>query len=105
MDGHGPIIPESQEEQEGTLEWYFITAGFVKTLTPRLVGSLVKGNDLVKHYIEWCETPELRTPGFVYLDRAVRYDVTGKALIIVPQPQPEDNYYFGCPSYLFPYYS
>ena len=94
-------IPESQEERQVNLEWYFMTAGFVKMLTPRLVGSLVKGTDVVKQYIEWCETPEVRTSGFVYLDRAVRYDVAGTPLVIVPQPQQEDNYYFGCPSYLF----
>ena len=56
----------------------------------------------MKHYIEWCETPEERTPGFVYADRAVRYDVPGQPVVMVGQPRQEDSYYFGCPPYLFP---
>ena len=51
-------VPESHEEKDGGMEWYFHTAGFIKMLTPRLVNSLVKGGDVTKHYIEWCKTPE-----------------------------------------------
>ena len=60
-----PDVKPTYLPRRSQLKWYFHSAGFVKTLTPRLVGSLVKRSDVVKHYIEWCETPEERTPGFV----------------------------------------
>jgi hypothetical protein len=98
-DREGAAEPDSAESAAST--WYFNSARLCRALTPRLTRELLKTGEVIKGLIEWCESPNPRVEGIVYLDRAFRYLDPPDLLEIVEQPGPNSNFYLFFPSALF----
>ena len=73
--------------------WYITVAKSIRKITPTLIREATKTSDLIKHFIEWCDTPNPRTRSIIYKDRAVLYDVQGHALKFISNPTVADNIY------------
>ena len=85
------------------LPWTIQTATDCKLATAKIIGALIctKG-DTLRNFCEWCETEDPRVRGFVYSDRAVRYDEGPFPVTVVEEPSHEDNFYLSGPTGLLP---
>ena len=97
--GDIPVAHADQAQGEAD-KWPILVAQLLRKITPTLLRELTKASDVVKHFVEWCGTPNPKVKGFAYGDRTVLYDVGNQIVSFLPEPNSFSNIYLGTSSCL-----
>ncbi len=80
---------------EAPLHWNFITAQAISKVGLQIQRELFEERT-ISYLIEWCETPDVRSPGVAFSDTSVLYD-SGGTIVRLAVKSPDNNLYLMVP--------
>ena len=93
-DGPDDDLAQGGDHETFVKVWYIQTAQATAKVGSQLQVELMQ-NKLISFFIQWCDTPMVRSKGVCYEDAVYLYDVDGQNISFRSERSPDHNVYLG----------